>query len=190
MKDAKLAIGDKLTKPGSAWVKTKSAMLRSRLITKVVRILAPELIAGVYTPDELDGIVPDDQNAPEKVAARQAELQQAAIQQPVANEAADVIVDVVATPATTPPVAVNTAAPDAPWVATPDDIRLSTADQRQDLFALVSAIGLSAEDTENAIKQKSNVSDVAAAPFRDVEWLIAEVTKNIAAQQAESVATS
>lgn len=54
IEDAKNVVGDKLDKPDSNWKKDRGAMLRARLITKAIRILAPELIAGVYTPEELE----------------------------------------------------------------------------------------------------------------------------------------
>jgi len=54
IEDARNVVGDKLDKPDSNWKKDRGAMLRARLITKAIRILAPELIAGVYTPEELE----------------------------------------------------------------------------------------------------------------------------------------
>jgi hypothetical protein len=39
-------------KPGSGWQKDPSAMLRARCISKAIRMLAPEVVAGVYTPEE------------------------------------------------------------------------------------------------------------------------------------------
>jgi hypothetical protein len=58
--DAKKVMGkddkgkDRIDQPDSNWSKDRGAMLRARLITKAVRIIAPELIAGVYTPEELE----------------------------------------------------------------------------------------------------------------------------------------
>lgn len=54
IEDARAVVGDKVDKPDSNWRKDRGAMLRARLITKAIRIMAPELIAGVYTPDELE----------------------------------------------------------------------------------------------------------------------------------------
>ena len=51
-------------------------MLRARLITKAVRIIAPELIAGVYTPEELEDSGAVSTPAPAKDrAARKKELE-------------------------------------------------------------------------------------------------------------------
>ncbi len=50
-------IGDarkmELVRQKSNWVKNPGAMLRARCTSKAVRILAPEIVAGVYAPEEL-----------------------------------------------------------------------------------------------------------------------------------------
>ena len=51
-------------KPGSGWAKDPSAMLRARCISKAIRMLAPEVVAGIYTPEETE----DFQPAPSEVA--------------------------------------------------------------------------------------------------------------------------
>jgi hypothetical protein len=60
-------------------------MLRARLISKAVRILAPEIVAGVYTPEDLAGSQ-QQQDQPQRsatdLAARRAELDAAASQTP------------------------------------------------------------------------------------------------------------
>ena len=55
--DAKLA-GLLPAKPGSGWAKDPSAMLRARCISKAIRMLAPEVVAGVYTPEENEDFQP------------------------------------------------------------------------------------------------------------------------------------
>jgi len=76
IEDAKNVVGDKLDKPDSNWKKDRGAMLRARLITKAIRILAPELIAGVYTPEELEESGAVTTAAPAKDrAARRKELE-------------------------------------------------------------------------------------------------------------------
>lgn len=40
-------------KPGSGWMKDPAAMLRARCISRAIRMLAPEVVAGLYTPEEL-----------------------------------------------------------------------------------------------------------------------------------------
>lgn len=76
IEDAKNVVGDKLDKPDSNWKKDRGAMLRARLITKAIRILAPELIAGVYTPEELEDSQAVSTPAPVKDrASRKKELE-------------------------------------------------------------------------------------------------------------------
>jgi hypothetical protein len=50
--DAKIA-GLLPAKAGSGWQKDPAAMLRARCISKAIRMLAPEVVAGVYTPEEV-----------------------------------------------------------------------------------------------------------------------------------------
>jgi len=47
-----------LIKRDSGWLKNPGEMLRARLVSKAVRMLDPEVVAGRYTPEELD---PDHQ---------------------------------------------------------------------------------------------------------------------------------
>jgi hypothetical protein len=49
--DAKIA-GLLPAKAGSGWQKDPAAMLRARCISKAIRMLAPEVVAGVYTSEE------------------------------------------------------------------------------------------------------------------------------------------
>jgi len=55
--DAKIA-GLLPAKPGSGWAKDPSAMLRARCISKAIRMLAPEVVAGIYTPEETEDFTP------------------------------------------------------------------------------------------------------------------------------------
>lgn len=45
-------------KPGSGWVKDPAAMLRARTISRAIRMLAPEVVAGLYTPEEVADMEP------------------------------------------------------------------------------------------------------------------------------------
>ena len=51
LEDAKVA-GLWPAKAGSGWAKDPGAMLRARAISKAIRMLAPEVVMGVYTPEE------------------------------------------------------------------------------------------------------------------------------------------
>lgn len=50
---------------GSGWAKFPAEMMRARLISKAVRMLAPEVCTGTYTPEELEDI---QRSAPTTVA--------------------------------------------------------------------------------------------------------------------------
>lgn len=100
--DAKKVMGkddkgkDRIDQPDSNWSKDRGAMLRARLITKAIRIIAPELIAGVYTPEELEDSGAVSTPAPAKDrAARKKELEEQAVTMP--PTAAIVAGEVVAT---------------------------------------------------------------------------------------------
>lgn len=49
--DAKRA---NLIKPKGNWEKDPGSMLRARTVSKAIRMLAPEIVAGYYTPEELE----------------------------------------------------------------------------------------------------------------------------------------
>ena len=51
-------------KAGSNWAKFPGAMLRARLISLAVRMLAPEVNCGMYVPEELDSLVEITPTAP------------------------------------------------------------------------------------------------------------------------------
>jgi len=87
--DAKKVMGkddkgkDRIDQPDSNWSKDRGAMLRARLITKAIRIIAPELIAGVYTPEELEDTGAVSTPAPAKDrAARKKELEEQTVTMP------------------------------------------------------------------------------------------------------------
>jgi hypothetical protein len=58
MEDAKRA---GLIRSGSAWDKTPAAMLRARCISETLRAIAPEIVQGVYVPEEIDVKPPVEQ---------------------------------------------------------------------------------------------------------------------------------
>lgn len=43
-----------LVRGGSAWDKTPAAMLRARCVSETLRAIAPEIVQGVYVPEEID----------------------------------------------------------------------------------------------------------------------------------------
>jgi len=99
IEDAKNVVGDKLDKPDSNWKKDRGAMLRARLITKAIRILAPELIAGVYTPEELEESGAVSTAAPAKDRASRRKELEADTTTAVVQPADDPVIDAVVEPA-------------------------------------------------------------------------------------------
>lgn len=55
-----------IVKPNSGWFKYPDAMLRARTISKAMRMYAPEVIAGIYTPEEAEDFTPDVKEITEK----------------------------------------------------------------------------------------------------------------------------
>lgn len=71
MEDAKRA---GLVRSGSAWDKTPAAMLRARCISETLRAIAPEIVQGVYVPEELD--VSNVEPKPQAKAVSQPKVEQ------------------------------------------------------------------------------------------------------------------
>ena len=61
-------------KPGGGWAKSPDAMLRARLVSKAVRMLAPEAISGTYTPEEIEDFAPSTPSKPLFQQSKAAEL--------------------------------------------------------------------------------------------------------------------
>lgn len=131
---------DRIDSPDSNWQKDAPAMLRARLITKAIRILAPELIAGVYTPEEISDYQPilnptitASQPKESELATRRAEL---------LAQSADPVIDAVIEPAQCSQVNQEPAAESAPFETTETvDLNLCTQAQRQELFKLMQMFG-------------------------------------------------
>ena len=70
--DAKAA-GVYNSKADSPWQKTPAAMMRARLVSETLRAIAPEIVTGVYTPEEaaqFDDVQPATQSKPEPKLAQ------------------------------------------------------------------------------------------------------------------------
>lgn len=63
LEDAKKA---GIVKPNSGWFKYPDAMLRARAVSKAMRMYAPEIITGIYTPEEVEDFTPDVKEVAEK----------------------------------------------------------------------------------------------------------------------------
>lgn len=53
------------------WQKNRGAMLRARVVSKALRMVAPEVVAGTYTPEEIEDF--DKPNAPRSAEVIEAE---------------------------------------------------------------------------------------------------------------------
>lgn len=65
MDDAKLA---QLVKKDSGWIKNPSAMLRARVVSKLMRMIAPDIVSGMYTPEEMEDFT--DEKPPKKTRSK------------------------------------------------------------------------------------------------------------------------
>jgi hypothetical protein len=99
---------DRIDKPGGNWEKDPGAMLRARLTSKAIRILAPEIVAGVYTPEEVQDFA--DDVAVKPAAARKA----------VADRRQAEVAEAVAAVAPNKPTPEQMAQIEAAWNATPN----------------------------------------------------------------------
>ena len=79
MEDAKRA---GLVRAGSAWDKTPAAMLRARCISETLRAIAPEIVQGVYVPEEIDvkpqAAMPAEVELPKPVKAEAIDVEEVA----------------------------------------------------------------------------------------------------------------
>jgi hypothetical protein len=183
---------DRIDKPDGNWQKDPGAMLRARLTSKAIRILAPEIVAGVYTPEEVqdfaDDVTPKPAAARKAVAdKRQAEVAEAVAavaSAPVATPVEDpTIIDaefeVVPKPQPTPE---PTPAPPVSEVpnAIDDPEALATNEDFRTLLAVASKLqsptdpsrGYNAEEVLTGLKKACNVTDHRQAKRRQVLALI------------------
>jgi hypothetical protein len=143
---------DVIDKPNSNWQKDPGAMLRARLVSKAVRILAPHIVVGVYTPEELQDVA-EPTAAPPQRSSRKAATPPPAdppapepqpvqpVQQPTVETDPDVIdADFTVTPTVTtiPPEHVEVSEVVPVINTTADDDLPVTADLLQELVAVAS----------------------------------------------------
>jgi hypothetical protein len=183
---------DRIDKPGGNWEKDPGAMLRARLTSKAIRILAPEIVAGVYTPEEVQDFA--DDAAPKPAAARKAVADKR--QAEVAEAVAAVAPAPVATPVEDPtiidadfevvpkPQPTPEPAPAPPVTEVPNAIddpeALATNEDFRTLLAVASKLqsptdpsrGYNAEEVLTGLKKACNVTDHKQAKRRQVLALI------------------
>lgn len=143
---------DVIDKPNSNWQKDPGAMLRARLVSKAVRILAPHIVVGVYTPEELQDVAEPTAAPPQRSSRKAAtpppadppapEPQPVQPVQPVTVETDPDVIDadftVTPTVTTIPPEHVEVSEVVPVINTTADDDLPVTADLLQELVAVAS----------------------------------------------------
>ncbi len=163
---------DVIDKPNSNWQKDPGAMLRARLVSKAVRILAPHIVVGVYTPEELQDVTEPASAAPQRTTRK---TQQA---QPEAAPAATVA----QTPVSDPTIvdAEFTVVPDPAVepVAVNDDDAPTTPELLQELVAVASQFPgengarITAEEIHQKLCRYASVNVATTATRGQVRSLI------------------
>lgn len=183
---------DRIDKPGGNWEKDPGAMLRARLTSKAIRILAPEIVAGVYTPEEVQDFA--DDVAVKPAAARKAVADKR--QAEVAEAVAAVSPAPVATPEPVIEVEFEAAPAPAPVEAPPvtevpnaieDPEALATNEDFRTLLAVASKLqsptdpsrGYNAEEVLTGLKKACNVTNHRQAKRRQVLALIGKFRERL-----------
>jgi hypothetical protein len=174
---------DAIDKPNSNWQKDPGAMLRARLVSKAVRILAPHIVAGVYTPEELEGVetaAPPAQRAAKRQQVTQPEATQpvaVAVPDPTVIEADFEVTEKPSQPVATPePVAVAAAVEQS---IAEDANQPVTAELLQELVAVASQFPgengarITAEEIGQKLCKFASVSEPGHATRGQVRSLIA-----------------
>jgi hypothetical protein len=178
---------DRIDKAGGNWEKDPGAMLRARLTSKIIRIMAPEIVAGVYTPEEVADFADDLQVKPaaaRKAVAdkRQAEVAEAvAAVSPAQVATAEPVIEVefeaapqpAPAPVEAPPISeVPNAIDDPEALATNEDFRTLLAVASKLQSPNDSSRGYNAEEVLTGLKKACNVTDHRQAKRRQVLALI------------------
>ena len=179
IEDAKQA---KIFREGSGWTKNPANMLRARCSSNGVRMLMPELVHGLYTPEENDDMAAESRNGETRTAmeisTRQAELQAMAAGKTEAEEVIDVVPE-------SAPVAVAE-------TKTTDDVPFDVPDEKisdtvyLQIDSLLKKIGKTREEVETQIRAANpsfgTISDLTES---QASSLLANIQKKIEADTAK-----
>lgn len=172
-------------KPDSNWVKFPGAMLRARLISKALRIIAPEIIAGCYTPEEAEDFVDRiPKGGQTNGAASQPRIEAPKETSPVEVAAesttgpiVDASVEPVAKPAEpTPPT------PPAP-APTPDPNATLDQPTLDKIAAAKKEIGYSPEQWKRILTTSFKVNSARELTQQSAELLLTKMEQKIAAKK-------
>lgn len=180
-----------LNRDGSGWSKNPSNMLRARCSSNAVRMAAPEIVSGVYTPEENEDIAAERRNekastAPSRTASdvqsRRAEILAASGGEPAATTAIGVapevqtetVIDVAAETAPfAEPAAEETAAPSdggADWTAL------------LEVTSLLTQVGMTKEQLEEQLRgQNPSFTTLESLPEEKLQTLAANIKAKIEA---------
>lgn len=143
-----------LVKSGSRWVKDPGSMLRARATTKGIRIVAPQVIAGLYSPEELDSVP-----APKEPAA-------AVVESSVTETTTKAVESV-----TTSPAPSNTTEGVEADFST---VTPATPEQCKQIMELAKSLGISREQFVSIMQSKYGVSKTADLTSEDaIEAILA-----------------
>jgi hypothetical protein len=189
---------DRIDKPNGNWQKNPDAMLRARLLSNFIRLMAPEIVAGVYTPEEVQDFA--DDVAPKPAAARKAvaDKRQAEVAEavaavspaPVATADDDRIIDAefevvpksqpAPAPVEAPPVSeVPNAIDDPEALATNEDFRTLLAVASKLQSPTDPSRGYNAEEVLTGLKKACNITNHRQAKRRQVLALIGKFRERL-----------
>jgi len=201
--EAEKLIGAKrLADPDGNWFKSRGPMLRARLTSKALRIIAPELVSGTYLPEEIEESLPATETAEErqaKIEARRAELkamEESATPEPpaepvkrgpgrpkkVTEETPAPAPAVVEAPAPVVDVPFEPAAPVEPPKPEPpkENAGPCSMDQLQKLVALGEKLGQSIQQVRDTVCEAAGVDDPTKMTHTQAEKLLARFADAIA----------
>lgn len=161
------AVRAELVKAGGNWVKNPGSMLRARAISKGVRMLRPEIIAGCYSPEELEheDFEPRTATRTRSRAAIHPAISQATVAAVAIDHALiDADANVVDAEIVTEPAAYNPADDipfDVPAIDASTDVGPGADDVADNAIAI--AAELAGESRENPLDQNQSVKGPATA---------------------------
>jgi hypothetical protein len=185
---------DRIDKPNGNWQKNPDAMLRARLLSNFIRIMAPEIVAGVYTPEEVQDFADDVAVKPAAARKAVADRRQAEVAEAVAAVAPaqvatpEPVIEVEFEPKPQPAPAPVEAPPVTEVPNAIDDPEaLATNEDFRTLLAVASKLqspndpsrGYNAEEVLTGLKKACNVTDHKQAKRRQVLALIGKFRERL-----------
>lgn len=185
-----------LIKKDSGWDKDPGAMLRARLISKAVRMLDPEAIAGRYTPEELDpasvGTVEGAEYVPVENTEGHKPVEFPGAGSATSNDAANATAPVTEQPTTSAPVAAEyatTATVEATVETSSRNEEMITQAQLERMAELKNKLGLTSEQWK-AVVAKRGVDTAKKLTHVQARDLIGNLERKASDREAEAWANN